>query len=245
MSEIFMKDIIGLHRSKPAIIMGHGPSLIQVSKTLDQKRFSHILFGCNSWRDFYATPPHYWILSSAIDSVKRHKDHIIAKDVPIFFSDVADLEGRSLIKDIPNDYLCFDERHFNNKGCRVEKACCKARVPARLAIQEELRNYCGSTKRFQGGYTVSAYMLSFAILMRCNPIYLVGMEMDYTLGYARQLSGERYKPAIAYDALWSRGWKELIEDFEIINDSAKNIGICILNLSRTSKLKMFPFGKLP
>ena len=57
-------------------------------------------------------------------------------------------------------------------------------------VQEYLKNISNSDQHCSTADTVAIEMLSFAIIMGCNPIYISGMDLDYSKGY----SGGRRTP---------------------------------------------------
>ena len=94
---------------------------------------------------------------------------------------------------------------------------------ARLTIQEELQGVSNYTEHYSPGDTVILHAIAFAIIMGCNPIYVAGMDLDYANGY---VNGNE-SPT---DDVWQKQDVNLINDIRILNESAKNINVNIINM---------------
>jgi len=86
-----------------------------------------------------------------------------------------------------------------------------------------------------GHSTVALNMLSIAIIMGCNPIYIFGVDLDYSSPYvdgsynfAYEKNGENILKDEAEGSL---------ESFGIINEAAKNIGVEVYNTDIGSVIK--------
>jgi len=97
----------------------------------------------------------------------------------------------------------------------------------RLTVQEELQRVSQHDEHYSPGDTVILHAIAFAIIMGCNPIYVGGMDLDYAGGYA----GGNSAP-IGADDVWHKQQFNLINDLRILNESAKNRGIQIINLQQ-------------
>jgi hypothetical protein len=73
-------------------------------------------------------------------------------------------------------------------------------------------------------------MLALSILLGCKKIYITGVELDYSKGYF----GSYRNPSSITE--FNPYVKNILNDFRIINESAKKIGVEIINLSLDSKL---------
>jgi len=124
------------------------------------------------------------------------------------------------------------------------KKCCHRIDSSRVTLQEKLQQYTDYEKHYGTGCTVAVFALSFAILMGCNPIYLVGVDLDYGAGYAQNdQKAERFIPPGAYGH-WKVLSKHLASDFQIINASAKKKGVEIINLNKDAWYDSFTKGSL-
>jgi hypothetical protein len=134
-----------------------------------------------------------------------------------------------LRENVTNTYIGYDQRHFNDSDCVNCPNKCSNRIPGRKTIQELLMGYSKYNKRYGTGHTVAIHCLSLAILLGCTEIYLFGIDLNYSLGYVDNKT-------VNNDS-FSYWLPEIIEDFKIINESAKNLGINIYNTSKVSPLK--------
>tara|TARA_R110000824_G_scaffold101386_6_gene240880 strand:- start:13969 stop:14913 length:945 start_codon:yes stop_codon:yes gene_type:complete len=131
-----------------------------------------------------------------------------------------------------------------NAWSRDDRCC--AHMDGRLTIQEALRSISGYPQHMGPGQTVGIFCLIFAALMGCNPIYVVGLDLDYTLGYAEgDTDKPNYIPNSGNVGHWRHVYKQfLLDDMRILRDSAKNLGIEIINLNKDSWHNIFNTGDL-
>jgi hypothetical protein len=115
--------------------------------------------------------------------------------------------------------------------------CCHRRVSP--TIQEFLQKISNSYEHYSTADTVAFHAISFAIIMGCNPIYLSGMDLDYSLGYAKN----NLKLNMDHFYIWKKNNKNLINDMKIINQSAVNRDIEIINLKKNAWYGVFNEGK--
>jgi len=218
--------IFNRHKNKPALICGHGPSLDEVKPELQNfKETGGIIFGCNDWNLFYDVVPKYWIFcNSELTMVKMSSEINKWVDrLEVFYADTPDKTNKDWIaqniKTKVNAYNYCDQ-NGNSLGEQVQK-------------------YTGCSEKYNGGDTVALQMLSFAILMGCNPINIIGVSLDYKWGYANNKTGK--KPQNADIQTFK---DRSIRNFEILNKSAKCKGIKIFNVSREQKISVFEKGTI-
>tara|TARA_R110000824_G_scaffold377911_1_gene569291 strand:- start:249 stop:554 length:306 start_codon:yes stop_codon:yes gene_type:complete len=99
----------------------------------------------------------------------------------------------------------------------------------------------GHEEHCSTGDTVAIEMISFAIIMGCNPVYVTGMDLDYNLGYANGKSASENQ--LSADD-WGRLNKNLVNDLRILNESAQRRGIKIINLTENAWYNEFEKGDL-
>jgi hypothetical protein len=130
-------------------------------------------------------------------------------------------------------------------GWSRDGKCC-ANASENLTIQEELQNISGHSQHMGPGQTVGIYALIFAVLMRCNPIYFVGLDLDYSAGYATPDEyRHHHNPNAGNIGHWKKTFKEfLLDDMRILNESAEMMGINIINLNANSWYNSFTNGSL-
>jgi|TARA_R110000824_G_scaffold20875_1_gene78251 hypothetical protein len=129
-----------------------------------------------------------------------------------------------------NEIMWHPPRCFSMSGHSLDGLCCKQNLPARIPIQEQLQSLCGSDRHYSTGDTVAVHAIAFAIIMGCNPIYVSGLDLDYSNGYANQEQADWAQKAQGPNA-WAPVRKNLENDLDILNESALKKGIEILNLN--------------
>ena len=142
-----------------------------------------------------------------------------------------------------NEIMWHPPRCFTNSGHALDRRCCAQNIPARLTLQEELQGLTGAAEHYSTGDTVALHTIAFAILMGCNPIYVTGMDLDYSRGYANPEMKD-WKDKAAGPNAWQPVHKNLQNDIKILNDSAEKRGIKIINLNKNSWFKELEVGDL-
>ena len=94
------------------------------------------------------------------------------------------------------------------------------------------------------GQTVGLFAVMFALLMGCNPIYVVGLDLDCTKGHAKGSN-----PKATYNSGHMGHWKKvfrqfLIDDMRILRESAELVGTKIINLNKDSWHNEFFKGEI-
>jgi hypothetical protein len=125
---------------------------------------------------------------------------------------------------------CVPVADFNNKQVYFVKIECRV-LPSRLTIQEELQNYTKYSTHYGTGSTVALHATALAVLLGCNPVHVYGVDLNCRLGYVDNKS--QPKALHAFD----ENLTDITNDFDIINKSAHNIGVRLVNYSKSSPLK--------
>ena len=239
-----LKDFENSHTGKAALVLAHGPSLNMVKPYLDSFRAANgVIFGCNDWYNMYSTIPDYWVMANADINIQteytkigKSQDQLRA----LIYADSADVTERTWIeKNIDVPVLPYDQRHFQGSPCSErrlkpykilkrrltrKKICCDQIIPGRLTIQEYLANFLGSEIRYGTGNTVALHQISLAIIAGCNPIYFIGVDLDYRLGYANG--------GVAPDSTYfDIDRNEILRDLLTIRHIAEKKGVHIKNLN--------------
>ncbi len=237
--KLTFNDIIDTHKGKVGLSVATGPSLkphltdiINLSNNegyvaLSVNDFDVMFKGLNV---------SYRIVANSIFTVGSEYNRFNKEPkIPLVYADSVDLTSKEAVNELLKiDYLPYDQRHFDGKHCTWGDGvdgryyCCRNIEEGRLTIQEELKKYCGVDFTYGAGDTVSLHMLSFNILLGCNPIYIVGVDLDYSKGYADGVSrnDDSFAPYI----------DRILKDFETIKKSAENIGVEIYSLSKDSPI---------
>lgn len=233
--------IIGKHKNNPCIVVAHGSSLNeQVERFSEYKDNGFVFIGCNDWYNFYDNIPDYVVYANNIETVMRNHVKMNKWNTCIVYADSVDLTDRKWIEDnLKCDYLPYDQRHFEGKKCGCGR-CCERIIENRLTIQEDLQRYTGYDKHYGSGDTVTLHMLSLAVLLGCNPIYVTGFDLNYENGYAKAKTNVRIPSLSEINPYMDR----IMKDINIINESAKQIGTEIINLNKESKFDEFKVGEI-
>ena len=111
-------------------------------------------------------------------------------------------------------------------------------------LQEHLQEISGHSKHAGPGQTVGMFAIMLAIYMGCNPIYITGMDLDYSVGYANtDVNLPINFPNVGH---WKHVFRDFIlDDMKIIKESAEKLDIKIINLDRSSWHDVFVKGELP
>jgi hypothetical protein len=236
--KLSIADIIDNHPWGKCLVIGHGPSLNKyIPRLASLKAQGYIIIGCNNWNEFYPScPPHYSVNANFDDNSVNMLGITNFYKVTWIYADSVDLTDQDwMAQNYGGDFLPYDQRHFEGKECKVchSYGCNKYRDPKRLTIQEELQKYTGYHKHYGTGHTVVLHSMAFAILMGFSEIYLIGLDFDYRKGYALNHSGRQVpnQPRYFDRDVWGR---EIFEDIETINNSAKNVGTQIFNTNENS-----------
>ena len=272
-----INDIIDIHKGIREVVEAHGPSAninrLKINELHDNKEI--IVFLINEWWAFENHPrPDYWVRAHT----GANGGHLIERDfdyfnkwtggeIPLLNCDTTErtsLETAKKVLDCP--YLPYDNRHFNGRTCSenydivewftpMNKTffpdCCNRR--GRLTIQEEFQKYTKYSELMSASsFTATVYMINFAVIMGCNPVYINGMELDYfgedgiyaelTKGNDWRKTFPDFSPGPDSWKGWRRDW--MMRDFNIINESTKNIGVETLNLNHNTWYGIFENGSL-
>ncbi len=124
--------------------------------------------------------------------------------------------------------------------------CCHLRNDE-LTLQEKLQEYSGHDRHCGVGQTVGLFCVAIAILMGFKKIYIVGLDLDYSLGYADGYPEDKnyYVPNVAQVGHWKYVYKDfLLDDMKILRESAALKGAEIINLNKEAWYDEFTKGDL-
>ena len=112
-------------------------------------------------------------------------------------------------------------------------------------LQEKFQELSGYEQHMGPGHTVGLYAIVFGVIMGCNPIYISGMDLDYSLGYAAAEYKNYHTPNIGNVGHWKQCYRNfLIDDMKILRDSAASLGTKIINLNKNVWYDVFEKGDL-
>jgi len=244
--KLTIEDIIDKHKGGKCIVAAQGPSLNPyIDKLKGFKNDNYTIISCNSWNDYYPDcPPDYWVLANTIENCTSKIDVVNQHKITLIYADTVDLTSQDWLEGkIEADFLPYDQRHFGGKNCvncYGSAGCERYFNPKRLTIQEQLQNYTGFDKHYSPASTVALHMVAFSVLMGFSEIYIVGLDFNYRLGYAKNISGTQVPDLTHFETYG----ESILNDMQIIADSAKKKGIKIYNLNKDSHWKIFEYKDL-
>jgi len=225
------KDVEDRHKGFPAFVAAHGPSLNPyIDKLPDLKKARYIIVGCNECYNFHDNcPPNYYVLANTYYTIAKQINFINMNDFTTVYARNVDRTDMDWIdKNIKNDYLPYDQY---------------TQLQNYHLIQDDFRTYTGHDVNYGPGDTVALHMISTAVMLGCNPIYIAGIDLDYRLGYARhkgQLTASGVDCIEAMNDYLDRN----LTNLRIINESAKRKGVAIINLNMSTTYDIFPTGSI-
>lgn len=221
-------NIIDKEAGKDAIVLGTGPSLNKHKekiKNLDRSKY--IIIGCNDIDIVANIIPDYWVFSNNEATINVMSSRLNNAKTIVLYSDVIDLTDRADVDVFLNvDYLGYDQRHFNGSTTECTGGnCCKHAIPDRLTIQEEFKNYTKYHTYDTSSDTVIINSLYFSVLLGCKNVYVTGVDLDYSVGYA---DNSKSNSVVIKNLELMR--PRILNTLNIINNSAKNINVNIYSL---------------
>jgi len=186
-----LSSFCGLHANVPAVIVGSAPDL----DTFDYKNFNGIVIGVGDSpiRGHKLFNTDYWVFANSewiLPWVRKHSDAIKFVNPKRVFIATAVFANQnlnnvdSLIFDsfrFNGEKLVFyDQRHFENSICvQGYSACCRARdlLEIKTPIQEVIKSAYKTDTIYSQGSTVFLHALALAVLMKCDPIHIIGVKI--------------------------------------------------------------------
>jgi hypothetical protein len=225
------KDIIGKHKGQKCLAIGHGPSLNKYINKLDElKEKGYKIIGCNDWKTFYPKiPPDYWIIASTHFSTKKLINDINKYNLTWVYANSLDVTPKDWVhSNIKKNYLPYDQRHYGAVPCGNCRGNCKLHgLEDRLTIQEELKKYTNYESHYGSGDTVMLHSIALSVLLGFSEIYVIGMDLNYRLGYAKNNSNRKIMDKPDH---WDHYTKRISSDLDIIKASALRVDTKIINL---------------
>ncbi len=233
MAKLSFDDIRNKEAGKVGIVCGTGGSLkkhiTEFEELSRSNKNKYCFISCNEWPEKTNLDVDYWVIANNILTVQN--EHAYFNSEPkttLVYAYSVDLTNKHFVENtLTVDYLPYDERHFNSSPCSCG-ICCPHIEPNTKTIQEYLQHISGHDKMYDSCGTVGIHMLALAVILGCNPIYVSGIDMNYGTGYVddSDLMGT-YGNLTEWAAQFG-------QQAEIISDSAKKMGIEIINLSESA-----------
>lgn len=259
-----LPDIIYRDKGKTGFVLGLGPSLrkhLHLLKQIDQDKEHYKIVSCNNMDRLTDINFDYWMLAqpadqgSAFNIENAYNRYLSRPKAILLYTDCLDLTPRPqvdrLLANI--DYIGYDQRHFGGRPCTWSDGpsgrhmCCQHLIAERLCIQEVLQQVTKYERHYSPGDTVSVHMLALAVITGMNPIYITGIDLDYTDGYVKNdLPETAERVAMGMSSINNSPdmVEDIIKDLTLIRDMAKNIGVEIYCLDEGLKIsEIFPVKK--
>jgi len=220
------------HKDKPALVMGHGPSLLEVEK---EKHHSSIKITCN---DFHKIPdffdddfkPDFWCSANSLAALRTPFLKCLEEKITCLITVPKKREFEELFKlyDKENDLVIPWIWEFR-------------------LFQAMLAKKYGLSTTYSRCNTITNHMIALALWLGCNPISVTGFDLSYKkswlrtgqthAGYTEDLAENITVMGLcAFDN--PREKKQIIGDLKYLCKIAYNDNIKIHNLS-------FKQNKLP
>ena len=215
MPKINFKDIEGKEKGKIGFVCGLGPSLtpyLNKFKEMIKEKEKYVFFSCNEVDEKSGLHPDYWVFANNESIVPLYYNKVNEAKSTLVYAYSVDLTPYEKVDElIETDYIAYSERENLLKDKEE-------------TIQTFFQNLSGNEEKYSCAGTVAVHMLSTAVITGCNPIYVVGVDMDYRKGYCDGSKTGRIG--------WlSKNIPNLENSFRVIKESAENIGIEIYNLN--------------
>jgi len=220
----------GIHQGQRCFVVGNGPSLNQIDMTLLRDEITmgsnRVFLGFERWGyDFK-----YWMTQDETNIKQIAEDYV--ENVP-----------DDVIKFVPIRFLeNFDLTRFQN--------CC----PVNLEL--DMENYplfSDHPRAIFEGWTVTYSMLQIAVIMGCNPIYLIGVDYNYQINKDTLVNDTRWTDSESKShfhpdyckadagVIWNiPRFDRTDKAYACAADYAKANGVEIINATPGSKLTAFP-----
>lgn len=225
-----LTEYIGKEKNKIAYVCAMGPSLKKFLDTI--KESNNILISCSDVDTMTNLTPDYWVFANSMDgsATKMNERWKKLNETVIVHAYSVDTTPHEWIRqNVTNNYIGYDQRHFDDSNCPNCANGCRNRIPGQKTIQELIKILSSNEKRYGTGHTVAVHCLALAILLGCTEIYLFGIDLNYSLGYVDNKT-------VNNDS-FSHWLPEILEDFRILKESAEKLNIKIYNTSEISPLK--------
>ena len=152
-------------KGKKAIVMGHGPTLIQTNK---EEYREHVKITCNDFHkiDFFDDfIPDFWCAANSYDALKEPFEVCMDKDIDVLISVPRKYEFIKLLN------IAEEKEKLN----LVSPWLWEIRM-----LQLMLAKKYKCTQPYSRCNTVTNHMIAFALWLGCDSIDVTGFDMSYT-----------------------------------------------------------------
>lgn len=245
--KLHFKNIDNLHADKTGFVVALGPSTNRYKDKLEEwsrDKENNVFLSPNRWSNMINIDCDYWVFASTVDTIEKYHKRINQKKATAVYEEIIDPTDRNIVPQLlEGDYFPYHNffegfpQFPNHKQREIATKKYILEVlnkEGRPSLQEYLQKITGYHQRYAPINTVALNMLCFAVILGCNPIYIIGIDLDHTQPY---MDGSRLdKPDSPLGRFLLESQEMVTKQFSIINESAKNIGVRIYNLSPNSPL---------
>lgn len=261
-----LQDLIGIEKGKIGLVLGLGPSLgrhLPYIKSVDNQKDKFKIISCNNIDRYTDVNFDYWMLAqpasdqSTFSIQNAYNRYVSRPKATLLYTDCLDLTPRPQVDRLLSsiNYVGYDQRHFGGNPCTWgsgpggRHTCCDHLVASRLCIQEVLQKVTGYPRHYSQGDTVGVHMLALAVILGMNPIYVTGIDLDYSKGYVNNDlpdTPDRIKMGMSSMNENPVMVQNVLDDLKMIADMAKKIGVEIYALDEDLKISgIFPVREFP
>ena len=225
-----LDSLVNKHKGQRCFIVGNGPSLKQTNMNLLKNEVTfgsnRVYLGFKEW----GFPFTYWGIQ---DETQIHQS------------------AQEYVDNIPDETIKFIPYHFVEFfNLSKTKNCCPINIEFHPEPYPQFSNnpHCLFT-----GWTITYALLQLAVIMGCNPIYLVGMDYNYNITdkekrangrWSDDSSKNHFHPDYCNDkqgVVWNMPRFDYTNPaFKHANLWAQNNNIQIINATPNSQLNFFP-----
>lgn len=263
MPAIQFKDIKNSETGKVGIVLGlgnslnrHGQFLVDINESEE-----YCIISCNNIdKQAPVLKISHWMLAQPADASSEfyipnaYNRYNRDLSTVFYYTDCLDLtpveEVQRLLKVRFNP---FDQRHNNSEPCGwlmpngTKPTCCSRIIQGRKTIQEEFRDYCHVKELYGAGDTIAVHMISNAVMLGCNPIFVAGVDLTYQNGYVNNTLPEtKFRTRLGIDSMDKSPEmvERILKDIALIKECAENIGTKIYCLDKNLKISnILPFAQ--
>lgn len=235
-----LDDFAGIHKGKRCFIVGNGPSLklTDMSKLKDEITFgsNRVFLGFKDW----GFPVKYWgildnrQIETYCEEWEKNVDDGIIKFAPFEYSRLLNLKNCCPVNTFHNANFSYPHNHFD---------------PSRDK-EDYLSKFMFSTSPdvVYLGFTVTYMLIQLAVIMGCNPIYLIGMDHKYNVSAEERKKGfwkggssaNHFHRDYGVNRQFNLPDEEMMEMFfDYADDFCTRHGVKIYNASKETALHSF------
>ena len=222
-----------LHKNKPAIVLAHGPSLLEIDKDLYK---SYVKITCNDFQrisNFFGDDfkPDYWVGANSYGALKEPLSECKKRKINSLITIPLKTEFEKILEE-------FDDDSFELYPWLWEHTV----FQSMLAFKYDFKS------TYSRCNTVTNHMIALALFLGCNPIHVAGFDLSYTEALSRTgkthagysddkiIKAKTSQSLYAFDDPSER--RQIINDLQYLCKIGYNNGVEIHNLS-------FKNNKLP